>query len=684
MRNIQKIKMMAPLAIALPAAASCGRTEAPRPNIIVILADDMGYSDIGCYGGEIETPNIDGLASEGLRWRQFYNNARSCPSRACLLTGLYPHQAGMGWMAAADMGRPEYQGYLNQNCVTLAEALKGAGYGTYMAGKWHVSNDRQNQGKMKDDWPCQRGFDRFYGIPGGASNYFKTTMVNDNEPVPSGEDFYFTKAISDSAAAFVRRHDYEDRPLFMYLAFTAPHWPLHAIQSDIDKYVERYRAGWDKLRAERFERQKAMGLFSDNLEMSARDAAVDAWDSLTPEQQEEFTMRMAIYAAQVDVMDQGVGKVVKALKEAGQFENTVIMFMSDNGACAEFISSGDRKAVDGKADTWESYRINWANLSSTPYREYKHYTNEGGIASPLVVSWPAGIPASRNGSFVDEYGYFADIMATCMDLSGGKYPEEYNGHKIQPMEGVSLVPNFNGKPTGRGLNFWEHEANIAVRDGKWKIVLKTGEGNEFKPENIELYDMEADPIELHNLVDTYPERAKSMLDEWYKWAERLNIMPLDTRFYGQRQQDFRRLINGDFRDNFGGWATKDAEGDVTFSIENDETRGNYARIVVSKSHPKDNAAFLKWNFPTTEPMTLATGFEYTSDIDNVAILRIEETGNPANKLLDKKITLQKGNGTVYFDGISIPKKGKYQMVIYLGKSKPGTIDIDNVKLDFAE
>ena len=682
MKNIQKIKMMAPLAIALPAAASCGKTEAPRPNIVVILADDMGYSDIGCYGGEIETPNIDGLASEGLRWRQFYNNARSCPSRACLLTGLYPHQAGMGWMAAADMGRPEYQGYLNENCVTLAEVLREAGYGTYMAGKWHVSNDRQNQGKMKDVWPCQRGFDRFYGIPGGASNYFKTTMVNDNEQVPTDEDFYFTRTVSDSAAAFVRRHDYNEKPLFLYMAFTSPHWPLHALQPDIDKYVERYRAGWDKLREERLARQKEIGLFGPDVELSARDAAVDAWDSLTPEQQEEFTMRMAIYAAQVDVMDHGVGNIVKALKDAGQFDNTIIMFMSDNGACAEFISSGERKAVDGKADTWESYRINWANLSSTPYREYKHYTNEGGIATPLVVSWPKGIPAGRKGTFVDEYGYFADIMATCVDLSGAEYPKKYNGHDIKPMEGVSLVPNFSGNPTGRGLNFWEHEANIAVRDGKWKIVLKTGEGNEFKPENIELYDMEADPVELHDLAATYPERARKMLDEWYKWAERLNIMPLDTRFYGQRQQDFRRLINGDFRDNFGGWATKDAEGDVTFSIENDEERGKFARIAVGKSHPKDNAAFLKWNFPTKEPMTAGIGFEYFSDNENSVVLRLEETGNPAHKLLDKTVKINKGEGNVYFDDILIPEKGKYQLVIYLGKTRPGTIDIDNVKLDF--
>ena len=260
----------------LPLLASCRQENTGRPNIIVILADDMGYSDIGCYGGEIDTPNIDSLASEGLRWQQFYNCARSCPSRAALMTGLYPHQAGMGWMAAADLQTPQYQGHLNRNCVTIAEVLKSAGYGTYMCGKWHLSSDRQNQGKVEEAWPAQRGFERFYGIPSGASNYFKTTMYNENTPSPTGEDFYITTALSDSAATFISRHDYKEKPLFMYLAFNAPHWPLHAPQQTIDKYVQRYMAGWDRLRQERFGRQKEMGLFGDNADLSPRDSAVAA------------------------------------------------------------------------------------------------------------------------------------------------------------------------------------------------------------------------------------------------------------------------------------------------------------------------------------------------------------------------------------------------------------------------
>lgn len=676
---------MGMMAAALPAAAACSGTGDGRPNIVVILADDMGYSDIGCYGGEIETPNLDNLAENGLRYRQFYNNARSCPSRAVLMTGLYPHQAGMGWMAAADLLTPQYQGHLNRNCVTIAEVLKSAGYGTYMCGKWHLSSDRQNQGKVEEAWPAQRGFERFYGIPSGASNYFKTTMYNENTPSPTGEDFYITTALSDSAATFISRHDYKKKPLFMYLAFNAPHWPLHAPQQTIDKYIQRYMAGWDRLRQERFGRQKEMGLFGDNADLSPRDSAVAAWDSLSPAQQKEFAMRMAIYAAQVDLMDQGIGKVVKALKDAGQFDNTIIMFMSDNGACAEFISSGKRKAVDGKEDTYESYRINWANLSSTPYREYKHYTNEGGIASPLVVSWPDGIDRRMNGTFVDEYGYFADIMATCVDAARADYPESFNGNAIHPMEGVSLLPNFSGKATGRGMTFWEHEANIAVRDGKWKIVLKTDEGNEFRPENIELYDMEADPVEMHDLAATEPERAENMFNAWKEWADRVHVYPLDTRFYGERQTTYRRVINGEFDDNLGGWTVK-APDNISFTVDKSASMSGEkcARISITETCGKDADAFLKWNFPTDVQKSVRVRFDYKADNANSLALRLEKAGNPAEKLYSGKVYLGDGAGQFDSGEIGIPGKGRWQLVFYFGKSGKGNIWIDNVEMDFRE
>jgi len=251
---------LATLSFSASMSVYAQKVDDKRPNILIILADDMGYSDAACYGGEVETPNLDRLAKNGLRYRQFYNSARSCPTRGSLMTGLYPHQAGTGWMAAADMQRPPYQGHLNNQCVTIAEVLKDAGYNTYMCGKWHLNLDHKNQGGISDNWPLQRGFDRFFGIVGGASNYFNMEYYYGNEKGSTHDDenFYFTHALSDSAVAFVSRHDYQKAPFFLYLSYTAPHWPIHALQKDIDKYVERYKAGWDKLRAERFDRQKKM------------------------------------------------------------------------------------------------------------------------------------------------------------------------------------------------------------------------------------------------------------------------------------------------------------------------------------------------------------------------------------------------------------------------------------------
>ncbi|HYH56313.1 MAG TPA: sulfatase-like hydrolase/transferase, partial [Anseongella sp.] len=415
-----------------------------KPNIIVILADDMGFSDIGSYGGEIQTPNLDRLAAGGVRYKQFYNAARCCPTRAALLTGLYPHQTGMGWMAAADLGTPAYQGNLNENCVTIAEVLKTAGYATYMTGKWHLTNERKIDGMVTDNWPKQRGFDHYFGIIPGGANYFTPVLYSDNKKYPAPENFYLTTAISDTSVKFIDQHfaAKSSEPMFMYVAYTAPHWPLHALQADIDKYRELYEAGWDEMRSARFERQKQLGLIPANIVMSPRDKAIPAWDSLSGEKKREMAMRMAIYAAQIDVLDQGVGKIVQKLKEKNQLDNTLIFFLSDNGACAEFISSGESKEVTGRENTFESYRIHWANVSSTPFREYKHYTHEGGIATPLIVHWPEGIDRTLNNSFISEYGHLTDIMATCLEVVNAKYPSNYKGQAIQPPEGKSLVPHF--------------------------------------------------------------------------------------------------------------------------------------------------------------------------------------------------------------------------------------------------
>ena len=678
--------MLPPLAAALVPCATVDaqNSRQQRPNVIVVLTDDMGYSDLGCYGGEVETPFIDNLAENGLRWAQFYNNARSCPSRAVLMTGLYPHQAGAGWMACADMQFDGYHGYLNDNCVTIAEVLGASGYETYMCGKWHLCGERHCRGEVKEYWPLGRGFDHFYGIPEGASHYFHARMVEDETRLPvTGEGFYITDALSDKAVKYIDEHDYQEKPLFLYLAYNAPHWPLHALPDDIAKYVDRYKKGWDVLRQERFERQKDLGLFAENVELSPRDSRVPAWDSLTPEEQDEFTMRMAIYAAQIDAVDRGIGRVVEALKNQGEFENTVIMIMDDNGACAEHQSSGKSKEVTGQADTYESYRINWANLSSTPYREYKHHTNEGGIASPLIVSWPNGIDKKFNGDIIREYGYFADIMATCVDVAGAEYPKRFNGNKIVPLEGFSLVPNFKGEETGRGMTFWEHEVNIAVRDGKWKLNIFHKEWDPIDLTKLELYDMASDPTEMTNLASKYPERAEMMMRAWHKWAKKSNVYPLSTDGYGHRAQAFKRLINGTFDDNLADWA-KVCSDNAEVHYDTDMTgrmgKGKCAHIEIVKSGSRPADAFMKWNFAIDEPMDVKLGFSYDVDTENQIFFRLERQNNPSEKALDQSVLLNENGGKVSNKPVRL-ETGRYQLVFYVGKSSVGNIWIDDVVMD---
>ena len=686
MSHSNLFSMLPPLAAALVpcATADAQNSRQQRPNVIVVLTDDMGYSDLGCYGGEVETPFIDNLAENGLRWAQFYNNARSCPSRAVLMTGLYPHQAGAGWMACADMQFDGYHGYLNDNCVTIAEVLGASGYETYMCGKWHLCGERHCRGEVKEYWPLGRGFDHFYGIPEGASHYFHARMVEDETRLPvTGEGFYITDALSDKAVKYIDEHDYQEKPLFLYLAYNAPHWPLHALPDDIAKYVDRYKKGWDVLRQERFERQKDLGLFAENVELSPRDSRVPAWDSLTPEEQDEFTMRMAIYAAQIDAVDRGIGRVVEALKNQGEFENTVIMIMDDNGACAEHQSSGKSKEVTGQADTYESYRINWANLSSTPYREYKHHTNEGGIASPLIVSWPNGIDKKFNGDIVREYGYFADIMATCVDVAGAEYPKRFNGNKIVPLEGFSLVPNFKGEETGRGMTFWEHEVNIAVRDGKWKLNIFHKEWDPIDLTKLELYDMASDPTEMTNLASKYPERAEMMMRAWHKWAKKSNVYPLSTDGYGHRAQAFKRLINGTFDDNLADWAkvcSDNAEVNYKTDVTGRLGKGKCAHIEIVKSGSRPADAFMKWNFAIDEPMDVKLGFSYDVDTENQIFFRLERQNNPSEKALDQSVLLNENGGKVSNKPVRL-EKGRYQLVFYVGKSSVGNIWIDDVVMD---
>jgi arylsulfatase A-like enzyme len=510
-----------------------------RPNIVVILVDDMGYSDLGCYGGEIQTPTLDALADSGVRFTQFYNTARCCPARASLLTGLYPHQTGVGWMVCSDMGGAldGYAGDLNERCRTFGEVLGAAGYRTYLSGKWHVTSEQYlAPDASKHSWPVQRGFDRFYGILSGASNYYSPPIVADNDWIgPEGmdEESLFTDAIAERAADFIRDHVAEtpDRPFVEYVAFTAPHWPLHARQETIDAYVDVYTDGWDAMRPAKYARMQAMGVIEDHWDLSKRGEGIPDWESLPQEKQDEFVYRMAVYSAQVDEMDQGVGRIVAALKEAGQFENTLILFMSDNGGCAEEIHRGDYDdwREIGQAHTFESYGKPWANYSNTPFREYKHWVHEGGIATPLIAHWPAGI--ADPGRICRQPGHLIDIMPTLIELAEAGYPPDAGADDVHTLPGRSLTPAFRGQPITREQIFWEHEANRALRRGRWKLVAKGVDGP------WELYDMTEDRTETHDLADRYPDRVEEMAGRWDAVARVTDVYPLFGDVPGFRYQE---------------------------------------------------------------------------------------------------------------------------------------------------
>jgi len=514
-------------AFAVPGCNAAQRTaessDPGKPNIIVIMCDDMGYSDIGCYGSEIKTPNLDKLAANGLRFTQFYNTARCCPTRASILTGLYSHQAGVGHMTA-DYGQPGYIGRLNKKCLTIAEALKPAGYRTFVTGKWHVG------AKETAWWPIQRGFDRFYGVPEGGGFYFEPTAgrsivldnkvlhTKDGEPVPDG--WYSTDAWTDHGIEFVEEALRRKEPFFWYLAHNAPHWPLQAADEDIAKYKGKYLKGWDKLRAERHKRMIEMGIVKKDFALTPRDKQAPPWEELDDAKRKEMDLKMAIYAAQIDRVDQNVGKVVAKLKELGVFDNTLILFLADNGGCAEGGKFGfDRQKEKriGTAESFSSYGLAWANASDTPFRRYKHWVHEGGTATPLIAHWPTVI--KQRGKLTHQPGHVIDIMATCCDIARAQYPADFKGARITPLEGKSLLPIFQGKQrTGHEAIFWEHEGNRAVRKGKWKLVSK-------HPGQWELYDLEADRTELNNLAAENRQKAEELIELYRTWAKKAGVQP---------------------------------------------------------------------------------------------------------------------------------------------------------------
>ena len=531
---------------------------AKRPNIILVMADDLGYSDLGCYGGEISTPNLDKLAHDGVRFNAFYNTGRCCPTRASLLTGLYPHQAGIGKMTF-DEGAPGYRGTLNDRTVTIAEALRAAGYQTGMVGKWHISETverpdkdeqlqwlahRADYGTFADPktYPVARGFDKFYGTIWGVVDYFDPfSLVYGRRPVPTvPPDFYYTNALGDSAVAFTRQFTRSDKPFFLYVAYTAPHWPIQALPADIKKYEDTYKDGWRALRQRRYQRLIDLKLFDPattplpEFMFPDQQWATDptrAWDAHA----------MAVHAAMVDRMDQNIGHLIAELKRTKQLDNTIILFLSDNGASPEdpteygpgFDRAGGTRA--GQTVAFPRRKevlpggqlVNagigqiWAHCLNTPFRYYKAKQHEGGIATPLIVHWPRGV--RQPGRLVREPAHVIDLMRTCLDLANTTYPTTYQGRTITPSPGQSLVPLLTSatapaQPLHPEL-FWEHFGAAALRAQDWKIVRLTPQ------EPWELYDLKADRSETKNLAAQYPDRVAAMNQRWQQLAEDYRVFP---------------------------------------------------------------------------------------------------------------------------------------------------------------
>ncbi|HIG27741.1 MAG TPA: arylsulfatase [Verrucomicrobiales bacterium] len=560
---------------ALTTSMQSQESDASRPNIVMIMSDDMGFSDIGCYGGEIATPHLNSLAKGGLRFTQFYNTGRCCPTRASLLSGLYPHQAGVGHMMG-DYGLPQYQGNLNRKCLTIAEAMKSAGYRAYMSGKWHVTPYRGAQKNPdRSNWPLQRGFDRFFGTIHGAGSFYDPnsltrdnafiTPENDTEYTPS-RTWYYTDAIADNMVRYIKDHteEHSDTPFFAYVSFTAAHWPMHALPEDIVKYKGTYGDGYTPARNSRIKRLKELKLLPADWDVTPQ---VGNWDAVESKKWESACMQ--VYAAMVDTMDQGIGRIVQALKATGQYENTLILFFQDNGGCAETFGrrpnvgpvlrpanptlaamgrdelqtqmvppqSRDgyplrrgEGVMPGPPETEVGYGRNWANVSNTPFREYKHYVHEGGISTPLIAHWPKGLTGNggafrkkEQGPLYDSPAHLIDLMATAVDLGGVSYPMQKDGIKITPLEGTSLMPALQGEPLDRGKPiFWEHEGNRAVRDGQWKLVAKSVKGE------WELYDMVSDRTEMHNLAKSKPELVSRMAAQYEQWAKDRGVVPFGS------------------------------------------------------------------------------------------------------------------------------------------------------------
>ena len=498
------MRMLALLVGVLPLVVA-GNTVSDKPNIVLIMCDDMGWSDIGCYGGEVRTPNIDALAKEGVRFTQFYNNAKCTTTRASIVTGLYPRR-----------GKGEL---LRTNMVTLGEALRGAGYRTALSGKWHL-------GRGETTHPFKRGFDEYYGLLDGCCNFFnpsqpdpkykggrvRTFGRNDEIIKEFPKDFYTTDAFTDHAIECARKFTAEKKPFFLHITYTAPHYPLHARPEDIQKYVGKFRMGWDKMRKQRYARQVEMGLIDPKVwPISDTDSRAYSWGSAD---QKFEDLRMAVYAAMIDSMDHNIGRLMKALRDLEVDQNTIVMFLSDNGGCAEEPGGRDPKQRNpGPGDDYVAVGPSWGWAQNAPFRRYKSWVHEGGICTPFIVRWPGHVQA---GTINRQVGHIIDLMPTFLEVAGGKYPKTYNGNKILPVEGRSLVPVLEGKTRPQpDYLAWEWSGNRAYREGQWKVVW------DKLVEKWELYDIPVDRTETRNLAAEHPDRTEAMAAKWTAWAKKM-------------------------------------------------------------------------------------------------------------------------------------------------------------------
>ncbi|MDJ1467727.1 arylsulfatase [Xanthocytophaga flava] len=508
-----------------------------KPNIVLILVDDMGFSDIGAYGSEIPTPNLDKLANNGVRFTQFYNTSRCCPTRAALQSGVYPHQAGVGSMNG-NLGIPAYQGYLNKNIITIAEGLKTQGYTTLMSGKWHIGN-------TLEQWPGARGYDKYFALIGGTSHQFyphpyKLAEINffvkngqklesyttDKKP----DSYYLTDEFTDQALGFLDETKNTNKPFFLFTAYNAPHFPIQARKEDIEKYKGKYMQGWDVVRTERYKRLVNMGVIRPEWKLSPRDTLIPGWDQLRQTEKEAWDLKMAVYAAMIDRLDYNIGRILAKLTELGVDKNTYIFFLSDNGASHEYAFSAKSQTPEAASlvkpltadnpQSYVSYEYNWANVSNTPFRSFKHWEHEGGISTPFIAYAPGKIQA---GGLVPAPAHVIDIQPTIFDLAGVKYPQTYKGNTLISQEGISFKSALDGKEwKGNDIIFWEHQGNRAVRQGDWKIVS-------FYPENKwELYNIKEDRTELHNLASSNPAKLQELINLYNAWARRAGVVEWET------------------------------------------------------------------------------------------------------------------------------------------------------------